>query len=100
MQYLVPLQELGTCKLWFPNGHPLQHFSIDSNMVFWCIKKPQPLVHWFHWLHCHRGGYILTLAASPRLDRDHAAFGRLCKGGLRIDGKMMEMLDWLNQFDS
>lgn len=25
-------------------------------------------------------GYILTLAASPRLDRDHAAFGRLCKG--------------------
>ena len=27
------------------------------------------------------GGYILTLAASPRLDRDHVAFGRLCKGG-------------------
>ena len=37
----------------------------------------------FHMIHNHGGGYILTLAASPRLDRDHAAFGRLCKGGAR-----------------
>lgn len=29
-------------------------------------------------------GYILTLAPAPRLDRDHAAFGRLCRGVVRF----------------